>query len=261
MDNQSQTPPKRRIQMVMTNFEKDILTESLIFHIPHSSLHIPFTTGFEVSLIQSQINLLTDVNTHLIFDVPHTEKLITPFSRVFCDVERLPDDEEEMFKSGRGFFYTHCDNGDKLREDIDGIKQKIYEEYYVKHHQKLEQMIEERIDAIGFATIIDCHSFTNTPFETDLTQCGVRPDICIGTSKTHTPDWLLNKVNNFYIESGATVEINSPYSGTIVPKKYENASNVFSIMIEINRDLYQIDGKTSMPHIEHLNKQVLELFD
>ena len=245
----------------MTSFEKDILTESLIFHIPHSSIHIPFITGFEVSLIQSQINLLTDVGTDLIFDVPNTEKLITPFSRVFCDVERLPDDDEEMFKSGRGFFYTHCDNGDRLREDIDGIKQKIYEEYYVKHHQTLEQMIEERIDAIGFATIIDCHSFTNTPFETDLTQSGVRPDICIGTSKTHTPDWLLNKVNNFYIESGATVEINSPYSGTIVPKKYENNSNVFSIMIEINRDLYQIDGKTSMPHIEQLNKQVVELFD
>ena len=32
-------------------------------------------------------------------------------------------------------------------------------------------------------------------------------------------------------------------------------------MIEINRDLYQIDGKTSMPHIEQLNKQVVELFD
>lgn len=40
-----------------------------------------------------------------------------------------------------------------------------------------------------------------------------------------------------------------------------NASNVHSIMIEINRDLYQIEGKTSMPHIKHLNKQVMELFD
>lgn len=245
----------------MTNFERGILKESLIFHIPHSSVHIPFTTGFEESSIQSQINLLTDVGTDLIFNVPNTERLVTPFSRVFCDVERLPDDEEEMFKLGRGFFYTHCDNGNLLRKDIDGIKQKIYEEYYVKHHEKLEQMIEERITAVGFATVIDCHSFTNTPFESDLTQSGVRPDICIGTSKTHTPDWLLNRVNNFYKESGAKVEINFPYSGTIVPKKYENDSRVFSIMIEINRDLYQIEGKTSMSHIEHLNKQVVELFD
>lgn len=261
MDNQSQTPPKRSTHIGMSSFEKGIFTESLIFHIPHSSVHIPFTTGFEQSLIQSQINLLTDVGTDLIFNVPNTERLVTPFSRVFCDVERLPDDEEEMFKSGRGFFYTHCDNGDKLREDIDGIKQRIYEEYYVKHHQKLEQMIEERITAVGFATIIDCHSFTNTPFESDLTQFGERPDICIGTSKTHTPEWLLYRVNNFYKESGAKVEINFPYSGTIVPKKYENKANVHSIMIEINRDLYQIEGKTSMPHIEHLNKQVVELFD
>ena len=245
----------------MINFESGIIKESLIFHIPHSSVHIPFTTGFEESLIQSQINLLTDIDTDLIFNVPNTERLVTPFSRVFCDVERLPDDEEEMFKSGRGFFYTHCDNGDVLRKDMDGIKQKIYEEYYVKHHEKLQQMIEERIAAVGFATIIDCHSFTNTPFESDLTQSRVRPDICIGTSKTHTPDWLLNRVNNFYKGSGAKVEINFPYSGTIVPKKYENNVNVHSIMIEINRDLYQIDGKTSMPQIEYLNKQVVELFD
>lgn len=247
----------------MTNFERDILKESLIFHIPHSSVHIPFTTGFDMNLIQSQINLLTDFKTDLIFDVPNAKKLITPFSRVFCDVERLPDEDEEMFKAGRGFFYTHCDNGDKLREDIDGIKQKIYEEYYLKHHQKLEQMIEESLDAIGFVTIIDCHSFTNTPFETDLTQSGMRPDICIGTSETNTPPWLLDKVEKYYNQyyTKNKVAINFPYSGTIIPKKYENVSNVNSIMIEINRDLYRIDGRTSMASIEYLNRQIVELFN
>ena len=99
MDNQSQTPPKRRTHIGMLSFEKSIFTESLIFHIPHSSIHIPFTTGFEVSLIQSQINLLTDIGTDLIFNVPNTERIVTPFSRVFCDVERLPDDEEEIVYS------------------------------------------------------------------------------------------------------------------------------------------------------------------
>ena len=245
----------------MTNFEKDILKESLIFHIPHSSVYIPFTTGFDINLIQSQINLLTDFDTNLIFDIPNTEKLTTPFSRVFCDVERLPDEDEEMFKSGRGFFYTHCDNGDKLREDIDGIKQKIYQEYYVNHHQKLEQIIEERLEAIGFATIIDCHSFANIPFETDLTQFGVRPDICIGTSETNTPIWLIDKVEKYFNTHYNKVAINFPYSGTIIPKKYENAPNVSSIMIEINRDLYRIDSKTSMSSIKYLNKQMVELFN
>lgn len=245
----------------MTNFEKANLKESLIFHIPHSSIHIPFNTGFDMNLVQSQINLLTDFDTDLIFDVPNTKKLITPFSRVFCDVERLPDEDEEMFKAGRGFFYTHCDSGDKLREDIDGIKQKIYEEYYMDHHQKLEQMIEERLDTIEFITIIDCHSFANTPFETDLTQFGVRPDICIGTSVTNTPLWLLDKVEKYFNQYYKRVEINSPYSGTIIPKKYENISNVYSIMIEINRDLYQVDGRTSISSIKNINEQMIGLFN
>ena len=248
---------------MMTNFEIDNLKESLIFHIPHSSVTIPFNTGFNMNLIESQINLLTDFKTEVICDVPDTEKLVTPFSRVFCDVERLPDEEEEMFKAGRGFFYTLFDNGDLLREDIDGIKQKIYEEYYLKHHQRLEEMIEERIEAVGFATIIDCHSFDNTPFESDLDQSKERPDICIGTSETNTPKWLLDKVENYFNQRDPKykVDVNSPYAGTIIPKKYEKVSNVHSIMIEINRDLYQKDGKISISSIENLNNQIVELFN
>lgn len=243
----------------MTNFEKDVFRQSLIFHIPHSSEHIPFYDGYFLNKIDNEINLLTDFDTDLIFDVPNTKKLVANFSRIFCDVERLPDNEEEMFQFGRGFYYTKTDSGEDLRLDSNTIKKIVWNNYYVQHHRKFEQMIEQCLDEVGFATIIDCHSFSNIPFKTDLNQSLSRPDICIGTNSS-TPSWLLNMVESFFRLNSYTIGINFPYSGTIVPKKYENLSNVNSIMIEINRDLYMENGVSVKSLVQKLNSEIIEIF-
>jgi hypothetical protein len=40
------------------------------------------------------------------FDSDQDDKIIAPFSRIFCDVERFSDDElEVMAKSGMGVLY------------------------------------------------------------------------------------------------------------------------------------------------------------
>jgi N-formylglutamate amidohydrolase len=85
---------------------KDNFLESLIFHIPHASTHIPVDLGQSLNknLLQHEINLLTDWATDLIFEVPNTTQLLVKFSRIFCDVERLPDANEPMYVCGRGFF-------------------------------------------------------------------------------------------------------------------------------------------------------------
>lgn len=243
----------------MTNFEKDVFRQSLIFHIPHSSVHIPFTNGFDLDLIQNEINLLTDFDTDLIFNVPNTKQIITPFSRIFCDVERLPDEQEVMYQFGRGFYYTHTDNGDILRYFDKDVKETIWDEFYARHHRHLNQMIEQCLDEVGFATIIDCHSFSNIPFKTDLNQNLNRPDICIGTNSS-TPSWLLNMVESFFRLNSYTIGINFPYSGTIVPKSYENLSTVNSIMIEINRDLYMENGVSVKSLVQKLNSEIIEIF-
>jgi N-formylglutamate amidohydrolase len=73
----------------------DIFKDSLIFHIPHASTYLPFINGYNMDLVENEINLLTDWATDKIFDVAGTKKLIAPFSRIFCDVERFEDDFEE----------------------------------------------------------------------------------------------------------------------------------------------------------------------
>lgn len=241
-------------------FNNEILS-SLIFHIPHSSTSIPDYTGFDISKIDNEIKLLTDFNTDQIFNVPNTSKLIFPYNRIFCDVERLIDKDEIMFNKGRGFFYTNCDNGEILRKDKDGIKNIIYNKYYKKHHKKLEKMVEHKLNTIGYVTIIDCHSFSDKPFITDLIKNTNRPDICIGVDKYHTPKFLIEIIENKCKDYGFTYKINDPYSGTIVPLKYyEKNNNVNSIMIEINRNLYMNGDDVNYESISFLNGFINSMF-
>lgn len=213
------------------------IKSSIILHIPHSAVNIPDTEGYYVNLIEREIDLLTDHATDELFDVPGVDKIVFPFSRIYCDVERLDDDSEPMYEKGRGFYYTKTDDGQELRNE-DG-KEFVYNHIYKPYHECFTKMVEEKLEAYGMAIIIDCHSFPDKPLSTDLDQANDRPEICIGTDAYHTPDHLREQLWNHFKNKGYSIALNKPYSGTIVPLKfYEKDKRVSSIMIEVNRKLY-----------------------
>jgi N-formylglutamate deformylase len=248
----------------MTNqdniFQKEI-QDSFVFHIPHSKTLIPDYTGFALDQMDAQMQLLTDFATEEIFSINNLDKIVFPYSRIFCDVERLPDADEPMFELGRGFFYTNSDNGAVLREDINGIKDKVYKEFYLKHHNLFEDMVQNKLDTVGFVNIVDCHSFANAPFDTDLIKDQNRPDICIGTDEFHTPKFLVDIISQKCIEHGYSFQVNNPYSGTIVPLKFYKKNNlVNSVMIEINRDLYIENSIVNYNSVRKLNDFIKNIF-
>jgi N-formylglutamate amidohydrolase len=247
--------------------DKPFDNNELIFHIPHSSSIIPDKIGYvSDELIAIEIQKLTDWHTDIIFNVENTTKLIADFSRVYCDVERFENDLfEPMSKFGRGFFYTHTDNGELLRNEINSEihsnKCDVLINYYRKHHNKLNKLTQTKLDEFGKAIIIDCHSFTDVPFNTDLDKTSNRPDICIGTDDVHTPENLKLYIANKFRELEYSVEINSPYVGTIVPiEYYSKNNNVQSIMIEINRKLYMNDNVTQFDNVRKLNNDINYIF-
>ena len=241
-------------------FQQEV-QDSFIFHIPHSNTLIPDYTGFDINRIDNEIQLLTDFATEDIFSLVGFDKIVFPYSRIFCDVERLPDADEPMFKQGRGFFYTNSDNGAILREDIDGIKDKVYKEFYLKHHREFEYMVKSKLNSVGFVNIVDCHSFANVPFESDLIKDQIRPDICIGTDEFHTPKFLVDIISQKCIEHGYSFQVNNPYAGTIVPLKFYKKNNlVNSVMIEINRDLYMKDSVVNYNSVIKLNNFIKNIF-
>lgn len=225
--------------------------KTIILHIPHASTFLPLNEGYVGSEaeIANEVNQLTDWYTDAIFDLPFT-KIIAPVSRVFCDVERFPDDSQEVMSNyGMGMCYTHFDNGKLMRNVSPALREKIKKEYYDPHHLRFETAVEAALDKHGQALIVDCHSFPDMPLNRDLLKEMPRPDFCIGTDDYHTPKETARKAVEFIVNSGYTVKLNTPYSGSIVPLQYFNKNkNVKSIMIEVNRRLYQDAIKSKNPN-------------
>lgn len=218
----------------------------LILHIPHASNHIPDKTGYVVSddELSQEMLLLTDWFTDDLFSFTDAKPVVADFSRVFCDVERFADDEQEvMSKKGMGALYTMRDDGTPLREVTEQLKSKILNYYYYPHHAKLAAAVKEQLRQNDRALIIDCHSFSSKPFQRDLNQEIPRPDICIGIDEYHTPRGLYKLAAVFSKLHGYTVRVNTPYAGSIVPMAYyQRDKRVMSVLIEINRDLYLKPG-------------------
>ena len=214
--------------------------KKLILHIPHSSTYVPETYKvLEGVSLEKEFQRMTDWCTDELFDFDEAEKLIFPYSRLYCDVERFRADRDElMAKKGMGVCYTHTSYGTKLREV--GSKEKVFikSTIYDAHHKKLELLVEEELYVQGSALIIDCHSFPNE-FLAQHNESDKRPDICIGTDSFHTPIALLEHLREYFRKEGLTVAINEPFAGTMVPLKfYGKDKRVKSIMIELNRKLY-----------------------
>jgi N-formylglutamate deformylase len=213
----------------------------MILHIPHASIEIPFFDGYvDVEKVNKEIDLLTDWYTDELFSHSDSIKVIAPFSRVFCDVERfIDDDHEPMSKKGMGFTYTLCDDGSPLRNMPAALRQKIIDEYYNPHHNILTDAVDQQLKVYGKASIIDCHSYPNIPLKRDQHQLTPRPDFNIGISSFHTPAKWIDASKDYFDQKGFSLGVDWPYSGTMVPIKHYNIEpRVQSIMLEINRDLY-----------------------
>ena len=218
----------------------DEIKNVCILHIPHSSDYIPDDSIYLNKRYEDDIHEWTDWYTDKIFDIDGIDKIVVPYSRVWCDVERFEDDKEPMFSIGRGFYYTHDFQGNHYR--FNGHKDKIFQEYYLKHHNEVAELVADKIKKYGYAIIIDCHSFADNNAS----------DICIGTDDFHTPQSLITEFVSGFGRFGYSVSLNKPFSGTFVPlSAYKKEENVYSIMIDINKDLYNCQAD-----IEKLNKHI-----
>lgn len=241
-------------------FKQEILNTFLL-HIPHASTHIPDYAGFEVEKVEENLACLTDWATDEIFDVNGVGKIIAPFSRLFCDVERFDDEAEPMYKVGRGFFYTNGYDGAELRKMNTELKEHVYRDYYQPHHELFFHEVNNRLKQYGVCHVIDCHSFNDDPLGS-LVAHPKSPDICIGTDEYHTPEYLLNYTMNFWARHGYSVEMNNPYSGCIIPSEFfRSDKNVKGIMIEVNKRLYMNGEQVNPDKVRKLNMHVAGFFE
>lgn len=237
----------------------------IILHIPHSSIHIPFKDGYLVddSILKLEMQRLTDWYTEDLYQGENTISVKANFSRIFCDVERFSNDQEEIMSTvGMGMIYEKTTEGLPLRKVTPTIRKTIYEKYYCVHHQRLVEAVESQLLINNKALILDCHSFPNIPHPMILDAEIARPNFSIGTCNFHTPEELIDLSIAFFEYNGFSISVNTPYSGTMVPTNYYLVDKrVQSIMLEINRKLYMegIRKSENYSHIKSLVNRYVKL--
>lgn len=191
--------------------------------------------------LEEEILYMADNYTNFLYEeLLHVSSyIISKISRVVVDIERFPNEEDEpMSKVGMSALYTHTSKGAILRNISKENKialEKIYQEY----HDSFTRLVTSSLTVNDKAIIIDCHSFPSIPRVYEPKQEQVRPDICIGVDEYHTPHELVTILKNNFEILGFTVEINTPFSGSIVPLSfYKKDKRVISVMVEVNRKVY-----------------------
>lgn len=194
----------------------------IILNIPHSSDFIPVNTWN--GDIQSEVNKWTDWFTDIIFKSRDVDNRIVPvafgFSRFFCDVERLKENEP-LEEKGQGRFYTNF-NG--CTREKDGEAYIMAEQACLLHDTLLSSQISGDDNLI-----IDCHSFPS--------ELASDVDICIGWNNdwSKPSDALIGQIKGYFEGFNYKVAFNAPYSNSITP---DSRYKYHSLMLEINKRIY-----------------------
>lgn len=220
------------------------MKNDLLIHVPHSSLYIPKERRNEILLTNEELEaenlLLCDLRVdELVPDDANV--LIFPYSRLYCDVERFPDEREDMNSLGMGYIYTRTTDG-KVIAEVSEKQRKIIRTVYDEHHEKLNKVASDILAGSGRCIILDLHSFCEKAVRR-MFGYDVFPDICIGYDAHRDHENLHAKIAGFFLDAGYSVQYNFPYSGSIIPNKYYDKpdSGITSVMLEINRRTYLED--------------------
>lgn len=215
-----------------------------VLNIPHSSWEIPEKEfnqfiATEWQLIYEHL-VLVDWFTDELFGISGARLVRAPFSRILVDTEKNSADVGEAVAAhGMGAIYTHGSQGQQIRRELSPLqRQKLLDDYYIPHHERLESAIQSTLKSHGRCLLIDCHSFPNEPFKYKNFGEDGRPDFCIGITRDNTPHGVVEKVAKWLSETGYTAEISLLSEGGILPKMVSGNNLVGLLRIGVNRRLY-----------------------
>jgi N-formylglutamate amidohydrolase len=131
--------------------QEQTLPKIVVLHIPHSSRYVPAQERQAIRLndaaLDSELLRMTDAFTDELFPLTPVEagRVVFPISRLVCDVERFPLDEDEpMASRGMGVIYTRTSLGEVLRPQLNAAdRQSLMNRWYRPHHSKLKRMVND----------------------------------------------------------------------------------------------------------------------
>lgn len=235
--------------------------KKIIFHVPHDGTEIPAIFRRSVVIPWERLmyyqNLMRDREClELVPVIPAAETVYFPYSRLFCDVERFPSDEEEtMAKYGMGFCYERVHDGTRIKHITPELLEQT-RKLYDEHHRRLNSVTEGDDDIF----LVDLHSFSEQLLreESFFEIKEPLPDICIGSDSRFSRRETVERVMSCFAEAGYSVAENYPYSGVMVPSRiYRGASgvNYDAVMLEVNKAAY-IGKREAKARIREIIKEI-----
>jgi len=212
--------------------------------------------------LEHELLVMTDRYTDELFALPSSlaTTVAFPASRLVVDPERFADDKDEpMARKGMGVVYTRTASGQPLRRPPSADeRQRLLTRFYDPHHAALTTAVEAALAAHGTCLLIDGHSFPAHPLAYEDDQAADRPDICIGTDRSHTPGGLRDLAVRAFQELGWRVAVDRPFSGALVPLRfYQTDLRVQALMVEVNRGLYmdELSG-ARLPRFDEVRERI-----
>ena len=202
---------------------------NMVLHIPHSSTQFPKESKYCFNDLNEEERLLVDYFTDELFipapDSNHVCRVVFPYCRLYCDVERLINDPLE--KDGLGISYYRKGNIFHSFSSKAGAFD-LYADFHSDVSKKLVGMA-------GSTLLVDCHSFSALPNLLNSNPPDI--DICIGYNEDETcpSKVVIGNIVQYFKSNGYKVGINEPFSNS---KTFNVPVTYHSIMIEVNKRLY-----------------------
>ena len=223
----------------------------VLLHVPHAGTAVPAWVRARLLLdepeLAAELAALTDHRTDEIAVAAAARAavrpwvLVNPVSRFVVDVERFPDEREEMAAVGMAAVYLRGTRGQPLRAADPAHTEALLAAFYRPWAAAVQELVEQRLRAAGRAVLLDVHSYPSRALPYELHAEGPRPAVCLGVDPVHTPPWLLDAARRAFTPLGA-VGVDSPFRGTYVPlDRHGRDRRVSSIMVELRRDTYLVE--------------------
>jgi len=223
-------------------------TSPVILHAPHGGRLIPseHLDAFVISPaeLEAEKNIMTDHFTDvLVGGITGASSVINELSRFAVDVERFPDESEEMNAVGMGVLYTHGSRRQEIR-DLRRADQPALMRHFDSYSAAFTDLVDATLRRHGRAIIIDVHSYPEHALAYELHADQPRPELCLGFEDFHAPEDFVRDVTGTFAHLDTLP--NGPFAGAYVPlKHYGTDARVHSTMLEIRRDVY-MDEATLM---------------
>ncbi len=224
---------------------------AVLLHVPHAGTHVPGWARPPLpddAELAAEISALTDHRTDVLARAAAggAPVLVNEVSRFVVDVERFPDEREEMRAVGMGAVYTHGTRGQRIRPDDPVHEAALLAAYFHPWAARVEAAVRAAL-ADGPVVLLDVHSYPRDPlpYETRARErrseppdprTTRRPEVCLGTDARHTPAWLVAAARAAFAGFGTALD--TPFAGTYVPLALLGDERVSSLMLEVRRDVH-----------------------